>query len=301
MKNSRIYPLRTASSIWKIKLYSKHICNDMCKFAYIQEDLPDRTSLMFIVENPDYIDGKCPFSMKLNPSSVQISTFNKIDPYTIDGELLFYNNIVIPDTQIYINISFPLKESKNIRITSDDPLGFSLSYLINKIKNVYKWVYEEEENTSSVKTFTIVDQCKQCNFGEVNDSQIIMNSLSLITDISEEDKCSICLENLEGNTNRKTSCNHTFHKECIYQWINNKKNTCPLCRKKLSDCPKKCSNGLIVTQYTGKIIPKNMRGILNRNQSDGVFGLYGYDFEDLFIDEMVYNRTTKVLYPKIFG
>ena len=109
MKNTRIYPLRTTSSIWKIKLYSKHICNDMCKLAYIQEDLPDRTSIMFIVENPDYIDGKCPYSMKLNTSSVQISTFDKTDPHTIDGELLFYNNIVIPDTQIYLNISFPLK------------------------------------------------------------------------------------------------------------------------------------------------------------------------------------------------
>jgi hypothetical protein len=131
--------------------------------------------------------------------------------------------------------------------------------------------------------------------------------------MSEEEKCSICLENLENlknnldnnvkvkDTNKKTSCNHIFHRECIHEWINNKKNTCPLCRKKLSNCPKKCSNGLIVTQYTGKVIPKNMRGILNRNQSDGVFGLYGYDFEDLFIDEMVYNRTTKILYPKIFG
>ena len=302
MKNSRIYPLRTVSSIWKIKLYSKHICNEMCKFAYIQEDIVDRTSIMFIIDNPDYIDGKCPFSMKLNTSSVQISTFNKTDPYTIDGELLFYKNIVIPDTQIYLNISFPLKEQKNIRITSDNPLGFSLSYLINKIKNVYKWVYEEEENTSSINTFTIVDQCDKCNFGQIKDPEIIMNSISDISNdnnVINDDKCSICLETLMFNS-KMTICNHKFHKDCIYEWIKNDKNTCPLCRTNLSTCSN-CNNGLIFTKYIGKVIPKNMRGILNRNQSDGVFGIYGYDFDDLFIDEMVYNKNTKVLYPKIFG
>ena len=278
----------------------------MCKLAYIQEDLPDRTSIMFIVENPDYIDGKCPFSMKLNTSSVQISTFDKNDPNTIDGELLFYNNIVIPDTQIYLNISFPLKEPKNIRITSDNPLGFSLSYLINKIKNVYKWIYEEEENTSSIKTFTIIDQCNKCNFGDVNDHQLIMDSLSNVdNNVDDIEKCSICLEilnnnNNNNNKNNKTECNHIFHKECIHQWIKNNKNTCPLCRKKLYKC-NNCNNGLIITQYNGKVIPKNIRGILNRNKSDGVFGIYGYDFEDLFIDEMIYNRTTKILSPKIFG
>ena len=56
-----------------------------------------------------------------------------------------------------------------------------------------------------------------------------------------------------------------------------------------------------MTQYNGKVIPKNIRGISNRNHSDGMFGIYGYDFEDLFIDEMIYNRTTKILSPKIFG
>ncbi len=291
MKNTRIYPLRTSSAIWKIKLYSKHICNDMCKFAYLQEDLPDRSSIMFIIENPEYKDGKCPYSMKLNPSSIQISNFDKINPNTIDGELLFYNNIVIPDNQIYLQISFPLKEAKNIRITSDNPLGFSLTSLVNKIKNVYKWVYEEEENTSTTKTFTIIDQCN-CSYNVTN---------SLIDTIQEGDeKCSICLENLEKEA-KKTICNHVFHKQCIYEWINNNKNTCPLCRKNISQCINNCNNGLIYKQYTGKVIPKNMRGILSRNLTDGSFGIYGYDFEDLFIDEMVYNSITKVLQPKIFA
>jgi hypothetical protein len=296
MKNIRIYPLRTTSDIWKIKLYSKHICNDMCKFAYLHEYTNDNSIIFSIIENPDYKEGKCLYSMKLNPSSIQISDFKKQDPYTIDGELLFFNNIVIPDNEIYINISFPLKESKSILIKSDNYLGFSLVSLINKIKNVYKWVYEEEENTCSIKKFNIIDQCK-CKF---NLTENIINSLiDIDKNIEENVSCSICLEAI-NNISKKTSCNHIYHKDCIYEWVNNNKNTCPLCRENLFIC-KECDNGLIYREYIGKIIPKNLRGILNRNKTDGIFGIYGYDFDDLFIDEMVYNSITKTLYPKIFG
>jgi len=297
MKNTRIYPLRTTSSIWNIKLYSKHICNDMCKLAYSHEYNSNNSLIFTIIENPDYKEGKCQYNMKLNPSSIQIRDFNKHDPYTIDGELLFFNNIVIPDTKIYLNISFPLKEGKNILITSDNELGFSLSSLINKIKNVYKWIYQEEENTSSIKKFKIIDQCT-CLFNYNNN---INNSL---TDFKEDkDKsstCSICLEPLKENA-KKTSCNHIYHKECISEWINNNKNTCPLCRKNLFICKNNCNNGLLYSEYIGKIIPKHLRGISNRNTTDGIFGIYSYDFEELFIDEMLYNSVTKILYPKIFG
>ena len=40
--------------------------------------------------------------------------------------------------------------------------------------------------------------------------------------------CSICHETLETNLST-TSCNHTFHKNCLCNWLNNK-NTCPMCR-----------------------------------------------------------------------
>lgn len=318
MKNSRIYPLRTSSDLWKIKLYSKHICNDMCKLAYTQEYTNDDSIVFNIIENPDYKEGKCKYSMKLNPSSIQLYEFNKQDPYTIDGELLFFNNIVIPDKKIYLNISFPLKKSKNIIITSDNDLGFSLASLINKIKNVYKWIYQQEENTCSIKKFNIIDQCDQCTFSiqeeEVQEEENIQNIQTIKnkniinsledynTENIDEEKCSICLEILaKHNYPKKTPCNHLYHKDCINQWINNNKNTCPLCRKKLFICKNNCNNGIVYKEYIGKVIPKELRGILNRNMTDGMFGIYGYDFEDLFIDEMVYNKITKILYPKVFG
>jgi hypothetical protein len=267
----------------------------MCKFAYLQDDISYNSSIVFVIENPDYKDGKCPYSMKLNTSSVHINNFNKNDPNTIDGELLFYNNIVIPDTEIYLNISFPLKDPKRIKIKSNNSLGFSLTDLLNKIKSVYKWIYEEEENTCNIKRFDIIEQC-DCSY------EIDITEMTEIREkINENDeKCSICLENIENQVS-KTKCNHFFHKNCIFEWINNNKNTCPLCRKNILKCLNNCKNGLIYKEYIGKVIPKNMRGILSRNITDGIFGIYGYDIEDLFIDEMIYNSKTKVLYPKIFG
>jgi hypothetical protein len=300
MKNTRIYPLRTSSSIWKIKLYSKHICNDMCKLAYIHEYTDNNSIIFSVIENPDYKEGKCKYSMKLNPSSIQLSEFKKDDPYTIDGELLFFNNIVIPDTKIKINLSFPLETSKNIIITSDNDLGFSLSSLIDKIKKVYKWIYKEEENTSSIKKFNIINQCK-CTLDPVNNITNSLIDYNFDNENNQNSICSICLEKIElTKESKKTSCNHIYHKDCIYEWINNDKNTCPLCRKKLFTC-NDCNNGVIYTEYIGKVIPKNLRGILNRNKTDGIFKIYGYDFEDLFIDDMIYNSITKTLYPKIFG
>ena len=40
--------------------------------------------------------------------------------------------------------------------------------------------------------------------------------------------CSICLDILVDNKNKKLKCNHTFHKKCIYRWFDVKL-ICPLC------------------------------------------------------------------------
>ncbi len=42
-------------------------------------------------------------------------------------------------------------------------------------------------------------------------------------------KCSICLEKIKGKYS-KTGCNHFFHKNCLDNWINIGKHTCPNCR-----------------------------------------------------------------------
>jgi len=41
--------------------------------------------------------------------------------------------------------------------------------------------------------------------------------------------CSICLESYHDDMIYNLSCNHNFHKECLDDWLKQKKN-CPLCR-----------------------------------------------------------------------
>ena len=41
--------------------------------------------------------------------------------------------------------------------------------------------------------------------------------------------CSICHESSNHNLSRQLQCNHTFHTQCIDQWLANN-TTCPYCR-----------------------------------------------------------------------
>lgn len=53
--------------------------------------------------------------------------------------------------------------------------------------------------------------------------------LSLVS-ISEAKECSICFEDMEaGSSVYDLRCGHTFHPECLKQWLGTKR-TCPLCR-----------------------------------------------------------------------
>ena len=49
--------------------------------------------------------------------------------------------------------------------------------------------------------------------------------------IQNDSMCLVCLSDIEQNTqNYMISCGHYYHKKCISDWLDKKKN-CPLCRK----------------------------------------------------------------------
>jgi hypothetical protein len=54
---------------------------------------------------------------------------------------------------------------------------------------------------------------------------------------SQSDSCCICLEAYRPGDRicaaTTTSCDHAFHKECIFEWLQNDHNDCPLCRADL--------------------------------------------------------------------
>lgn len=55
----------------------------------------------------------------------------------------------------------------------------------------------------------------------------------MITDIETTIlSCSVCLEDIENDSKYVLVCKHSFHEECIMQWIR-RCNTCPLCRSEI--------------------------------------------------------------------
>jgi len=53
-----------------------------------------------------------------------------------------------------------------------------------------------------------------------------------ISDRSQEE-CAICLNPLGTSGTKTLGCKHTFHKECIDEWIAKGNQTCPLCRRRI--------------------------------------------------------------------
>ncbi|KAK7399494.1 hypothetical protein VNO78_10678 [Psophocarpus tetragonolobus] len=51
---------------------------------------------------------------------------------------------------------------------------------------------------------------------------------------SEHIDCRVCLSEFqEGDKVRNLNCRHTFHKDCLDQWLQQYYATCPLCRNKV--------------------------------------------------------------------
>jgi hypothetical protein len=51
---------------------------------------------------------------------------------------------------------------------------------------------------------------------------------------ASEDPCAICTESLAQNSSSLKACGHSFHEDCIRQWLQ-QSTTCPICRADLQD------------------------------------------------------------------
>lgn len=285
----RVYPIRTTQKEWEIPLHCYHKCTERCSQIYIRDsNLPGR---FILVDNPDYIEEKCPNSDKLERTCVQLSTFDDGNPEGYTGPLHNPNIVIIPDNTITLQLTYPFSNYVEVQLDSPKLEGFTLTGILKALRMIYEYIYEEEERTSTHHTYTIKKDCENClnkNLSEYLDDY----NPSLITETNQE--CSICYTNYT-NTATKLNCNHIFHRECILRWLENAF-TCPLCRKRVMPCDI-CNKGEITYNYTGAVIPLEYRGnILNRNTTDGVFGIFGHDIDDLAVEYLQYNRLKKVLH-----
>jgi len=277
------------------------MCNENCNILIVGNNLDQYV----LLENPDYIDGKCSLYNKLSPTNINISTFNINNPQGDMGELYNYNTKVILDNSFVVSVYFPLSNVFEVIIsTPNENEGFTLKELLYSIKNLYELIYEGEEETATPQIYNLKKFCTTCGNKDLSKYIIDID----INNTEELDECCICFsneyENIVSENNYrpiKLKCKHTYHDNCIRTWLKTS-GTCPICRNNIFECNNCDGSGVIYYSFTGTVIPLEERGnILNRNHSNGIFGIHSYDLEDLIINDLFYDRIKKRLYMSIIA
>ena len=289
---TRVYPIRTTRKSWSIPLACYHICReDTCSKIFVSPIINNGQEIIFsIADNPYYINNKCPKYNKLEKTHIEIASFNPIEPMGETGNLYDSDMIVIPDKTFNLSITYPLTFPVDVNIRSSFSTGFTLKELLDSIKNLYRFIYQEEERTSTPITYHLKKTCEKC---------INKNISSTIDDTLDDVKgdCCICYNEYTDQTKAsKLKCNHIYHKECISKWALTS-NTCPLCRQPIFMCSDCKGKRFIYYDFLGTVIPVEHRGFFNnRNLTNGIFGIYGHDIEDLILEHMKYDRINKRLH-----
>jgi len=156
---------------------------------------------------------------------IDIPQFHRRDDYSasMPDRLSNSEQRVIPERTGYFAREYPVTEEERVfrellqgflmrRRFRDNDLTYesllNLQDVQNAAKNkdlmpVYKWEKENNKNSDN--------------------------------DVSEEDKCSVCLGEYEKGESLKTlPCFHKFHVDCIDPWLDTH-NTCPVCKYKIDD------------------------------------------------------------------
>ena len=281
----RIYPIRTSRNQWNIKIFCNHMCNHRCETIITNRE----DDLICISINPSFINNTCNLSGTLENGTINLNDFDKNNPMCENGPLVNPDEVVIVDKSFSLNINFPLSYVFTMEIRASQE--FTKRHLIYFIKNLYKFIYDEEERTATPQLYKLNKICSNCN----------LQSLETFSeDVRHDDECSICFNSLNEDS-LKLKCSHMFHKACITQWIANSA-TCPICRHNIFMCTNCNGTRIVFYYFRGIVIPLDQRGAqINRNISNGIFGIHSYDFEDLILSNMIYDRINKNLILNISG
>jgi len=281
----RVYPIRTTRKSWKIPLFCFHECGEHCRIRMVPDELEPNS--VWLMENTDYVDGKCKHHANIERTIVQLSMFDLHSPSGLNGDLYNPKMIVIPDVSFTLSINYPLTHPLEVTIQASEPDGFNLTELIYSIKMLYKFIYQEEERTSNPYYYRLKKKCLTCETRDIEDYVIVTDS--------PDEVCCICYSNYDDGSASILQCKHVFHTHCIQRWLKTS-STCPLCRGRVFSCAGCDGSGVINYIFHGVVIPYEERGDdLYRNLTDGLFGIHSRDFEELIISKMYYDRSKKRL------
>ncbi|GLT44002.1 hypothetical protein SLA2020_179210 [Shorea laevis] len=100
---------------------------------------------------------------------------------------------------------------------------------------------------------------------EDNNPTILFSKKSTL----EPNECTVCLSEIkEGENVRKLKCKHTFHRDCLDQWLQQYRATCPLCRTKV--LPERIVAEFYRQQHEVEYDEEIVRAISAFYRSDGI-------------------------------
>ena len=322
----RVYPIRFSRKRWHIGLYCIHECAQSCNYILVWQKRSGKYILETINDDPHIANVQCDRKNNIEHTLISIKNFNIRTPMGMFGPLHEPDKIVIPNKEFYMSLEFPM--SNKIRVFVNEPLGngFMLKEILYAIQIAYEDIYAIEEQTSSEYQYIIMTNCEDCL--HIDLKKCITDDLVHETVQSINDNCPICHDKLypeyrdddiesvdieavdiesvdieavdieavdieavdNGTVVQLKSCVHRFHENCIQTWINNDGKTCPVCRQHLRECPACNNEGSIMLYYEGVVPPVNYRGTLPRIRTDGIYGIYDYYLEDLYVNALKYDN-----------
>lgn len=281
----RVYPIRKSAKSWRIPIFITHICNENC--SYHLERVVTEEGVRYVpMPNPEYKDGKCSkYGKIIRANGVPLKNFDVNNPLVFREPIYNPDEIVISDTRFNVIIRYPLREPVKISMFAPSDKGFSRRQLIDSLKHIYDFIYREEERTATPTVYESREFCNACVSTTVN---------SFLSNCNLDEKCSICY-NLGKKQGCVLPCGHKFHRICVTGWIN-ENNTCPLCRSYVKKCDSCNGLGFVTYLRENVVIPPEERGFFyNRNTTDGIFGIWGHDFEDLVLERLFYDHENRLL------
>jgi hypothetical protein len=225
----------------------------------------------------------------LEHARVRISEFNIEDT----SWLYEPDTTVIPDTFFTITVVFPLSYSLDVEIITSLETGFTLKQILYTIKLLYSSIYNEEDRTSTRYSFELHLDCIECS-----SKTDVLEVVGISPDFSE---CCICFKKYSDLfLPCKLRCGHVYHVDCIEKWLKTSR-TCPLCREGVSECGTCDGSGISTRVINETVIPRELRSGMERETTDGWFGIHTYDFEDLVLTDISYNKSEKRLSINVEG
>jgi hypothetical protein len=192
----------------------------------------------------------------------------------------FLDMIILPQGQYNLSIEYPIRRSVEYGLYYDD--NCKLQDLLSNIVTIYENIYHQDNETQSEFTYECIRKCTNCNkhinIKAYNDFTLNNTYCSISKEIIEDN---ICVRIHDKLYNQKWFVDDTID---IHKLSNIK---CKLCNQVYN----------FDKSVFRKMLQKKNMGFERYNQTNGKYGIWGFNIDELILKEIIIDKSTEP--PKI--